>query len=176
MPPGVTTHFSLLRRVQREGSDFPGLTLLFVCVCECVCVCVCFLFSVSQKKKPRELMNFTTFVEELNSRHNKKRGVFSKISRNPETPTERIYWATLSQCPRKLVSVPPVACLPSSLGRGLSRGAGVGWGWLFEGKAQPGVSDPPGCLVVHAPVTLSMSLPLSKAQFACLSSEHNQVA
>lgn len=50
-------------------------------------------------------MNFTSFVEELNSRHNKKRGVFSKISRNPETPTERIYWATLSQCPRKLVSV-----------------------------------------------------------------------
>ncbi|VCW66804.1 unnamed protein product, partial [Gulo gulo] len=63
-------------------------------------------FSV-QKRKPRELMNFTSFVEELNSRHNKKRGVFSKISRNLETPTERIYWATLSQCPRKLVSVPP---------------------------------------------------------------------
>ncbi|GAB5575113.1 lymphocyte expansion molecule isoform X1 [Prionailurus iriomotensis] len=60
-----------------------------------------------QKKKPRELMNFTTFVEELNSRHNKKRGVFSKISRNPETPTERIYWATLSQCPRKLRKLRP---------------------------------------------------------------------
>ncbi|XP_044891833.1 lymphocyte expansion molecule isoform X3 [Felis catus] len=65
-----------------------------------------------QKKKPRELMNFTTFVEELNSRHNKKRGVFSKISRNPETPTERIYWATLSQCPRKLATSGPGSWLP----------------------------------------------------------------
>ncbi|VFV18987.1 Hypothetical predicted protein [Lynx pardinus] len=65
-----------------------------------------------QKKKPRELMNFTTFVEELNSRHNKKRGVFSKIPRNPETPTERIYWATLSQCPRKLATSGPGSWLP----------------------------------------------------------------
>ncbi|XP_058573275.1 lymphocyte expansion molecule isoform X1 [Neofelis nebulosa] len=65
-----------------------------------------------QKKKPRELMTFTTFVEELNSRHNKKRGVFSKISRNPETPTERIYWATLSQCPRKLATSGPGSWLP----------------------------------------------------------------
>ncbi|XP_027428377.1 lymphocyte expansion molecule isoform X2 [Zalophus californianus] len=65
-----------------------------------------------QKKKPRELMNFTSFVEELNSRHNKKRGVFSKISRNPETPTERIYWATLSQCPRKLATSGPGSWLP----------------------------------------------------------------
>ncbi|EFB29171.1 hypothetical protein PANDA_003829, partial [Ailuropoda melanoleuca] len=65
-----------------------------------------------EKKKPRELMNFTSFVEELNSRHNKKRGVFSKISRNPETPTERIYWATLSQCPRKLATSGPGSWLP----------------------------------------------------------------
>uniref|UniRef100_A0A8C0PWE6 Lymphocyte expansion molecule n=1 Tax=Canis lupus familiaris TaxID=9615 RepID=A0A8C0PWE6_CANLF len=65
-----------------------------------------------QKKKPRELMNFTSFVEELNSCHNKKRGVFSKISRNPETPTERIYWATLSQCPRKLATSGPGSWLP----------------------------------------------------------------
>lgn len=80
-------------------------------------------------------MNFTSFVEELNSPHNKKRGVFSKISRNPETPTERIYWATLSQCPRKLVSVSPrMTLLPSSLGRGLSCGSSMGWGWLFQGK------------------------------------------
>ncbi|XP_059230842.1 lymphocyte expansion molecule isoform X5 [Mustela nigripes] len=65
-----------------------------------------------QKRKPRELMNFTSFVEELNSPHNKKHGVFSKISRNPETPTERIYWATLSQCPRKLATSGPGSWLP----------------------------------------------------------------
>lgn len=72
----------------RKGAlDFPGISATF------------FPFSVSQKKKPREPMNFKSFVEELNSRHNKKRGVFSTLLRNPETPTERIYWATLSQCP-----------------------------------------------------------------------------
>uniref|UniRef100_A0A673TCS6 Lymphocyte expansion molecule n=1 Tax=Suricata suricatta TaxID=37032 RepID=A0A673TCS6_SURSU len=65
-----------------------------------------------QKKKPRELMNWPSLVEELNSRHNKKRGVFSKMPRNPETPTERIYWATLSQCPRKLATSGPGSWLP----------------------------------------------------------------
>lgn len=89
-------------------------------------------------------MNFKSFVEELNSRHNQKRGVFSKVPRNPKTPPERIYWTTLSQCPRKLVSVPPVAFLPSSLGRWLSVRAGVGWGGCFRGKAQPWLSDLPG--------------------------------
>ena len=64
-------------------------------------------------------MNFQSFVEELNLQHNKRRGVFSKVPRNPQTPTERIYWTTLSQCPRKLVSVPSGAFRPSFLGRGL---------------------------------------------------------
>ncbi|XP_015975736.2 lymphocyte expansion molecule [Rousettus aegyptiacus] len=66
-----------------------------------------------QKIKPRELMNFKSFTDELNSRHNKKRGVFSQVSRNPKTPTERIYWATLSQCPRKLATSGPGMWLPS---------------------------------------------------------------
>ncbi|XP_054342119.1 ciliary microtubule-associated protein 2 isoform X5 [Pongo pygmaeus] len=64
------------------------------------------------KKKPRELMNFKSFVEELNSRHNKKHGVFSKLPRNPKTPTERIYWANLSQCPRTLATSGPSFWLP----------------------------------------------------------------
>ncbi|XP_054390225.1 ciliary microtubule-associated protein 2 isoform X2 [Pongo abelii] len=66
----------------------------------------------TQKKKPRELMNFKSFVEELNSRHNKKHGVFSKLPRNPKTPTERIYWANLSQCPRTLATSGPSFWLP----------------------------------------------------------------
>ncbi|XP_058511908.1 lymphocyte expansion molecule isoform X1 [Ochotona princeps] len=65
-----------------------------------------------QKKKTRELMGFKSFVEELNSRHHKSHGVFSKLPRNPETPTERIYWSTLNQCPRKLATSGPGMWLP----------------------------------------------------------------
>ncbi|XP_066125191.1 ciliary microtubule-associated protein 2 isoform X2 [Saccopteryx bilineata] len=65
-----------------------------------------------QKKKPRELVNFKSFVDELNSYPNKKHGVFSKLSRNPPTPTERIYWSTLSQFPRKLATSGPGMWLP----------------------------------------------------------------
>ncbi|XP_054576930.1 lymphocyte expansion molecule isoform X2 [Eptesicus fuscus] len=68
-------------------------------------------FSV-QKKKPSELMSVKSFVEELNSPCNKKRGAFSKLSRNPTTPSERIYWSTLSQCPRKLATSGPGMWLP----------------------------------------------------------------
>ncbi|KAK1340047.1 hypothetical protein QTO34_018611, partial [Cnephaeus nilssonii] len=68
-------------------------------------------FSV-QKKKPSELMSVKSFVEELNSPCNKKRGEFSKLSRNPTTPSERIYWSTLSQCPRKLATSGPGMWLP----------------------------------------------------------------
>lgn len=79
-------------------------------------------------------MGFKSFVDELNSRHNKKRGVFSKLSRNPATPPERIYWSTLSQCPRKLVSVPPgPAFLPLSEGGSAGR---VEWA-AVSGEAQP---------------------------------------
>lgn len=67
-------------------------------------------------------MNFKSFVEELNSRHKKKHGVFSKVPRNPDTPPERIYWSTLSQCPQKLVSMPWRLALLLE-GHGLS-----GWG------------------------------------------------
>ncbi|KAM4805522.1 LOW QUALITY PROTEIN: ciliary microtubule-associated protein 2 [Urocitellus parryii] len=65
-----------------------------------------------QKKRPRELMNYKSFVDELNSRHNKKHGVFSEIPRDPKTPPERIYWSTLSQCPRKLNTSGPGSWLP----------------------------------------------------------------
>ncbi|XP_055091161.1 ciliary microtubule-associated protein 2 isoform X3 [Symphalangus syndactylus] len=65
-----------------------------------------------QEERPRELMNFKSFVEELNSHHNKKHGVFSKLPRNPKTPTERIYWANLSQCPRTLATSGPSFWLP----------------------------------------------------------------
>uniref|UniRef100_A0A8C5UV37 Ciliary microtubule associated protein 2 n=1 Tax=Microcebus murinus TaxID=30608 RepID=A0A8C5UV37_MICMU len=66
----------------------------------------------TQRKKPRELMNFKSFVDELNSCYNEKHGVFSKAPRNPKTPPERIYWATPSQCPRTLATSGPGFWLP----------------------------------------------------------------
>lgn len=44
------------------------------------------------------------FLDELMSKDNKKKGCFSTLPRNPGCPTERIFWATLSQCPRDAVS------------------------------------------------------------------------
>ncbi|XP_049630905.1 lymphocyte expansion molecule [Suncus etruscus] len=68
-------------------------------------------FSV-QKKKPRELMNLRSFVEELNSRANKKRGVFLKAPRFPKTPQDRTSCSILSTCPRKQVTTGPGIWFP----------------------------------------------------------------
>lgn len=116
-------------------------------------------------------MNFKSFVEELNSRHNQKRGVFSKVPRNPKTPPERIYWTTLSQCPRKLVSVPPVAFLPSSLGRWPSGAGRGGVGWLFQGESSAMAIRLAWfpVLVLQLPVTWGQSDSLSGPRFTRLS-------
>ncbi|KAM5248582.1 ciliary microtubule-associated protein 2 [Ctenodactylus gundi] len=55
----------------------------------------------SQKEKPRELINFKSFVDELNSLHKKKHGVFSKLPRNVGPPPEKIYSSTIGQRSRK---------------------------------------------------------------------------
>ncbi|NXX60018.1 LEXM protein, partial [Scopus umbretta] len=47
------------------------------------------------------------FVDELTLKENKKKGCFSTLPRNPRCPTERIFWATLSQCPREAYAVGP---------------------------------------------------------------------
>lgn len=52
-----------------------------------------------------ELMSFKSFVDELNSSHNKKRGVFSTVARYPKTSAERSYCVARGQSPRKLVRV-----------------------------------------------------------------------
>ncbi|XP_057265219.1 LOW QUALITY PROTEIN: lymphocyte expansion molecule [Pezoporus wallicus] len=46
------------------------------------------------------------FLDELMSNENKKKGCFSTLPRDPGCPTERIFWFTLSQCPRKNVMGP----------------------------------------------------------------------
>ncbi|KFQ83339.1 Uncharacterized protein C1orf177, partial [Phaethon lepturus] len=47
------------------------------------------------------------FVDKLTLKENKKKGCFSTLPRNPGCPTERIFWATLSQCPREAYAVGP---------------------------------------------------------------------
>ncbi|XP_065513056.1 ciliary microtubule-associated protein 2 [Caloenas nicobarica] len=48
-----------------------------------------------------------SFLDELMLRENKKKGCFSTMPRNPGCPTERIFWATLSQCPKEKYAVGP---------------------------------------------------------------------
>lgn len=59
-----------------------------------------------RQRKGAELSAGTakSFLDELVSKENKKKGCFSTLQRNPGCPSERIFWATLSQCPRDAVS------------------------------------------------------------------------
>ncbi|XP_035270554.1 lymphocyte expansion molecule-like [Anguilla anguilla] len=47
-----------------------------------------------------EIRGVSSFVEELDRPEKRKHGLFSRMCRNPECPTERIYHSTLAQCPR----------------------------------------------------------------------------
>ncbi|KAJ8408514.1 hypothetical protein AAFF_G00259280 [Aldrovandia affinis] len=55
------------------------------------------IFSVDSGEKGRSA---TLSGEGLERPEKRKHGLFSKMSRNPECPTERIYHSTLAQCPR----------------------------------------------------------------------------
>ncbi|XP_051481055.1 lymphocyte expansion molecule [Apus apus] len=57
------------------------------------------------------------FVDELMLKENKKKGCFSTLPRNPACPTERIFWATLSQCPREAYAVGPGSYDPKPVER-----------------------------------------------------------
>ncbi|NXO50005.1 LEXM protein, partial [Aramus guarauna] len=57
------------------------------------------------------------FVDKLMSKENKKKGCFSTLPRNPGCPTERIFWATLSQCPREAYAAGPGSYDPKPIGR-----------------------------------------------------------
>ncbi|XP_055978187.1 ciliary microtubule-associated protein 2 [Sorex fumeus] len=52
-----------------------------------------------QRKKSRELMGPSSFVDELDAPNNRKRGVFLKAPRFPETPPKRLYSSTPSKRP-----------------------------------------------------------------------------
>ncbi|NXG67485.1 LEXM protein, partial [Hemiprocne comata] len=57
------------------------------------------------------------FLDELMLKENKKKGCFSTLPRNPVCPTERIFWATLSQCPREAYVVGPGSYDPKPIER-----------------------------------------------------------
>ncbi|KAM9283138.1 ciliary microtubule-associated protein 2 [Morus bassanus] len=57
------------------------------------------------------------FLDELMLKENKKKGCFSTLPRNPGCPTERIFWATLSQCPREAYAVGPGSYDPKPIER-----------------------------------------------------------
>uniref|UniRef100_A0A672TV39 Ciliary microtubule associated protein 2 n=1 Tax=Strigops habroptila TaxID=2489341 RepID=A0A672TV39_STRHB len=61
-----------------------------------------------EQKKGTEVITVTvkSFLDELMSNENKKKGCFSTLPRDPGCPMERIFWFTLSQCPRKNVMGP----------------------------------------------------------------------
>ncbi|KFQ36370.1 Uncharacterized protein C1orf177, partial [Mesitornis unicolor] len=74
---------------------------------------------LSQERRDAKLSAGTvkSFVDELMLKENKKKGCFSTLPRNPRCPTERIFWATLSQCPKKVHTVGPGSYDPKPIER-----------------------------------------------------------
>ncbi|NXX48088.1 LEXM protein, partial [Tricholaema leucomelas] len=74
---------------------------------------------LSQQKRDSELKAVPVkgFVEELMLKENRKKGCFSSLPRSPGCPTERIFWATLTQCPRNMYAVGPGSYNPKPLGK-----------------------------------------------------------
>ncbi|XP_010021017.1 PREDICTED: uncharacterized protein C1orf177 homolog, partial [Nestor notabilis] len=70
-----------------------------------------------QQKKGTEVITVTvkSFLDELMSTENKKKGCFSTLPRDPACPTERIFWFTLSQCPRKVNVMGPGSYNPKPI-------------------------------------------------------------
>ncbi|CAM4594199.1 unnamed protein product [Lepidochelys olivacea] len=68
---------------------------------------ICGHYAVEKKCIELGPSNVKSFVEELDTKDRKKNGVFSTLARNPGCPTERIFWTTLSQCPRATYAVGP---------------------------------------------------------------------
>ncbi|NXU53027.1 LEXM protein, partial [Turnix velox] len=67
------------------------------------------------------------FLEELMLRENKKKGCFSTLPRNPGCPTERIFWATLSQCPKEEWAVGPGSYDPKPIEKSKYSGQAPFW-------------------------------------------------
>ncbi|NXI74143.1 LEXM protein, partial [Anseranas semipalmata] len=72
-----------------------------------------------QQRKGTELSSGTAkgFLDVLMLKENKKKGCFGTLPRNPGCPTERIFWATLSQCPRDAYVAGPGSYDPKPIER-----------------------------------------------------------
>ncbi|XP_030349898.1 lymphocyte expansion molecule [Strigops habroptila] len=70
-----------------------------------------------EQKKGTEVITVTvkSFLDELMSNENKKKGCFSTLPRDPGCPMERIFWFTLSQCPRKVNVMGPGSYNPKPI-------------------------------------------------------------
>ncbi|NXD61869.1 LEXM protein, partial [Eolophus roseicapillus] len=73
--------------------------------------------SQQKQKKGSEVVTVTvkSFLDELMSNENKKKGCFSTLPRDLGCPTERIFWFTLSQCPRKVNVMGPGSYNPKPI-------------------------------------------------------------
>ncbi|XP_067391681.1 ciliary microtubule-associated protein 2 [Emydura macquarii macquarii] len=78
---------------------------------------ICGHYAVEKKCIELSTSNIKSFVEELDTKDRKKKGVFSSLARNPGCPTERIFWATLGQCPRAMYAVGPGSHDPKPMER-----------------------------------------------------------
>ncbi|XP_006025905.1 lymphocyte expansion molecule [Alligator sinensis] len=74
-------------------------------------------YAVEKKLYEPGASNPKSFVEELETKNNKKKGAFSTLAQNPGCPTERIFWATLSQCPRDTYAAGPGSYDPKPIER-----------------------------------------------------------
>ncbi|NWI26517.1 LEXM protein, partial [Sula dactylatra] len=74
---------------------------------------------LSQQRRGTGLSTGTVkgFLDELMLKESKKKGCFSTLPRNPGCPMERIFWATLSQCPREAYAVGPGSYNPKPIER-----------------------------------------------------------
>ncbi|KAM9620022.1 ciliary microtubule-associated protein 2 [Morphnus guianensis] len=75
--------------------------------------------TTARQRRGTELSTGTVkgFLDELTLKENKKKGCFSTLPRNPGCPMERIFWATLSQCPREAYVVGPGSYNPKPIER-----------------------------------------------------------
>ncbi|XP_071665963.1 ciliary microtubule-associated protein 2 [Patagioenas fasciata] len=68
-----------------------------------------------QRRTKPSTSTVRSFLDELMLSENKKKGCFSTMPRNPGCPTERIFWATLSQCPKETYAVGPGSYNPKPI-------------------------------------------------------------
>uniref|UniRef100_A0A8C8SVG6 Lymphocyte expansion molecule n=1 Tax=Pelusios castaneus TaxID=367368 RepID=A0A8C8SVG6_9SAUR len=77
---------------------------------------ICGHYAVEQRPKMNKTAHRPSF-RLLETKDRKKKGIFSSLARNPGCPTERIFWATLSQCPRATYAVGPGSHDPKPIER-----------------------------------------------------------